>query len=159
MRIYLCAPYAVRNELRMHAQELVNDGHECTSTWLTETHEIHQGTLGTAADKGEDYAQFHAANDLEDVARSDMLIVWSWPAAEKLLFPGTDMGPNSGGRHIETGYALACGIPVVVIGPQENIFHRGLCTVVDSWAEALVAIEREHNARFGITAESGSDIN
>ncbi len=33
------------------------------------------------------------------------------------------MTKGSGGRHVEFGYALAKGKPIVLVGPQRNVFH------------------------------------
>lgn len=35
--------------------------------------------------------------------------------------------PTGGGRHVETGYAMGKGKPVVVYGPVVNLFYR-LCS-------------------------------
>lgn len=151
MRIYIAAPYAVRNELRVPAQELREAGHEPTATWLNAAHEITPGTLETAADFSDEYAEEHSIQDLEDVARSDLVIAVTWATAESLVFPGTSLGGNSGGRHVETGAALALSIPVLVWGQPENIFHRGLCRAVDTWEDVLAEVGAIHNERMGIS--------
>ena len=73
------------------------------------------GEIGVAADITDEQAAQHVRKDLRDVSRSNVLVLWSWPAAEPLVTGGG----NSGGRHVETGAAMAQGIPVIVIGDDE----------------------------------------
>ncbi len=50
-----------------------------------------------------------------DIAACDLFVTFS-------EHPGS---PHvSGGRHVETGMALAMDRRVIVVGPAENIFHR-----------------------------------
>lgn len=137
MNVYLAAPYAARDALRQCADDLTRLGHACTSSWLNETTEIGAGTVGVATDITDVQAALHVRTDLLDVARSDALVVWTWKAAEPIVTGGG----NSGGRHVETGAAMAKGIPVVVIGAPENIFHRAAnVTCVTDWHEACLAL-------------------
>ncbi|MDP6583783.1 MAG: nucleoside 2-deoxyribosyltransferase [Anaerolineales bacterium] len=55
----------------------------------------------------------NAVKDEEDVRACDALIFRSEP----------DGGRAAGGKHVETGIAIALGKPVYAIGPKENIFH------------------------------------
>lgn len=150
MRIYIAAPYAVRDELRVFAQALNEDGHIVTSTWLDATHEIHAGTLETAPDLDDDYAEQHSRQDVDEVAASDLVVLVTWGTAQALAM-GRDLGGNSGGRHVETGVALALDIPVLVWGEPENIFHRGICAVAADWDTVIDQINVLRDARFGIT--------
>lgn len=149
MRIYIAAPYAVRDYLRPFADSLAREGHIITASWLDATHEIHAGTLETAPDLDDDYAEAHARQDVDEVAQSDIVVLVTWPTAQSLAF-GQDLGGNSGGRHVETGVALALDIPVLVWGQPENIFHRGICSAVDTWEEVVDKIGVLRDARFGI---------
>ncbi len=56
------------------------------------------------------YAERCAKQDMADVLASDVLV----------LFTGVGSG---GGRHTEFGFALGCGVPVMGVGPRENVFH------------------------------------
>ena len=137
MRVYLAAPYAARDALRNYADDLARFGHECTSSWLSEMTEISAGTVGVAPAITDEQASAHVFTDLRDVARSHALVMWTWPAAEPIVTGGG----NSGGRHVETGAAMAQGIPVVVIGEPENIFHRASgVTCVPDWHEACMVL-------------------
>ena len=138
MRVYLAAPYAARDALRKCADDLTRLGHHCTSSWLKETSEIGAGTVGVAADITDEQAAAHVRTDLRDVRSSQAIVMWTWAAAEPIVVTG---GGNSGGRHVEVGAAMAQGIPVVVIGEPENIFHRGDGVVcVADWHEACLAL-------------------
>lgn len=119
MRGYLAAPYAARELVAEYAHELVACGIDVTASWLDETHEINAGTLGAApALTGAEVAR-HAATDLDDIGRCDVVVLFT---AGSLGFDPSEVA--SGGRHVETGYALAKGIPVLVVGEPENVFHR-----------------------------------
>lgn len=137
MNVYLAAPYAARDALRKCADDLTRLGHRCTSSWLNETTEISDGTTGVAPAITDEQAAAHVRADLYDVGRSDALVVWTWKAAEPIVTGGG----NSGGRHVETGAAMAKGIPVVVIGEPENIFHRAAnVTCVTDWHDACLTL-------------------
>lgn len=137
MRIYLAAPYAARAQVREYAAELERIGFTVCSTWLEETHEIGAGTTGPASDLSDGEAAMHAEADLKDVKRSDLLVLLT--AAESQMVGGVG---NSGGRHLETGYAMALNKPVLVVGKPENIFHRlgSACSVVPNWHEAVIEL-------------------
>lgn len=132
MKVYLAAPYAAREAIRPRAEELTRIGFKVTASWLGETHEIHGGTTGAATDLPDAQVAVHAATDLRDIDGSDLLVAFTAKAL------GTDGG--SGGRHVETGYAIAKGMPVLVVGEPENVFHRypRACSVVPNWHEALI---------------------
>ena len=138
MRVYLAAPYAARDALRGYVSDLARLGHTCTSSWLNETTEIAAGTLGAAVEITDAEAAAHVRKDLVDVARSEVLVVWTWAAAVPLI---EDPRGNSGGRHVETGAALAKKLPVIIIGEPENIFHRAeQATCVPDWHEACLTL-------------------
>ena len=138
LHVYLAAPYACRDSLRPLADELVSIGMAVTSSWLDESHEVSADTCGTAPGIGDEQAKAHVRADLADVKRSDVLVVFTpptWTADGPLDLVGGR--GNSGGRHVETGYALALGKQVLVVGAAENIFHRAL-PVVPTWHEAVL---------------------
>jgi nucleoside 2-deoxyribosyltransferase len=142
MKVYLAAPYACRDGLRGLAAELVKIGMSVTSSWLTEKQAIDAGTVGAAADLADAQVRHHVQTDFRDIERADVLVAFTGAAAVR--FNASNVS-HSGGRHVETGYALALGKPVIVIGPPENVFHRGACTNVPDWHEAvleLVSIQR-----------------
>ncbi|GAA5154684.1 hypothetical protein GCM10023340_38660 [Nocardioides marinquilinus] len=134
MRVYIAAPYAVRDTIKRLSADLWRIGFTVTSTWLDEAHEINAGTEGAATALDDDAVSAHARQDMADIDRSDVLVLYTAKAC------GAEGG---GGRHIETGYALARDVPVIVIGEPENVFHRlgaPRVTVVPSWHEAVVEL-------------------
>lgn len=130
MRVYLAGPYAARDKLRVYRDELQRSDIECTSSWLAETHEINNQTTGAATGLTDAEVDGHARMDLADIDRSDVLVLFANAYLGK--------GSASGGKHVETGYALARGRRVIVVGEPENVFHR-LVTVerYDAWGLAL----------------------
>lgn len=147
--VYLAAPYALRDALRDYADNLNQLGHICTSTWLNATHQLTPGALGTSPDQDESYAKEHVLGDIDDVSRSDVVVLFTW-GFSKLVVPEEQLGTNSGGRHVETGVAMALGIPVLVVGEAENIFHRGGCKVVPDWLGVLTELRALHDVRFPV---------
>jgi nucleoside 2-deoxyribosyltransferase len=137
MRIYLAAPYAARAQVREYAAELERIGFTSSASWLEETHEINSGTTGAATDIDDAAVAAHASTDLRDIERSDALVLLTGNAL------GLDAAHSgSGGRHVETGYAIALAKPVLVVGEPENVFHRlgRACTVVKNWHEAIIEL-------------------
>jgi hypothetical protein len=41
-----------------------------------------------------------------------------------LLKPAASHRKTTGGHHVETGIALAMGMPVALLGERENVFHH-----------------------------------
>lgn len=150
MRVYLAAPYFARDSLRAYIPELEQRGHIVTSSWLQASHAIQENTLGTAPGMDDDYAKDHAAQDIEEVLESDALVLFTWDTALAHCPPDQITGPNSGGRHVETGVALATSIAVIVFGEPENIFHRGDgVQVAPRWEAVIEALDAVQAARFG----------
>jgi nucleoside 2-deoxyribosyltransferase len=134
MRAYLAAPYAARAQVRRFAEELEAIGYQVTSTWLTEETEIKPGTVGAATELSDQDVSLHADTDFADIRRSDVLVLITESVA--LLEGGN---ATSGGRHVETGFALALGKAVLVVGQAENVFHRSRhVDVVDDWHAAVL---------------------
>ncbi len=99
VRVYIAAPYPLRRNAVALMKALEDAGIVVTSRWLKEN--------DTLADE-------HACNDLDDVARADLLVALNPPEwAEK----------GTGGRHVELGYALALHKWILLVGPRTNMFH------------------------------------
>ena len=116
--VYLAGRYDRRRELEAYAAQLP-DSWRSTARWLTGAHE-------GATDP--DVLRRCAMEDLEDIRQSDVLVAFT---------EGPDVGHTSGGRHVETGYALSRGLTFIVVGPVENVFHHAADAVYATWAEAL----------------------
>lgn len=65
-----------------------------------------------------------AQMDLDDVRAADALIV---------IKPRSSHGKTTGGHHVETGIALERGIPIILLGEVENVFHRHEHVAVSAW--------------------------
>lgn len=124
-RIYLASRYARIDEMRQYRERLAAHGMEVTSRWLNGEHQIaHDGKpLGADRERlvesqDEDDIRlkaYFAQEDLSDIANSDVLLAFTEE-------PGV-IGRGRGGRHVEFGMALTYGLPIIVIGPRENVFY------------------------------------
>lgn len=100
MKVYIAAPYPVRERAATMMRVMELKGIEVTSRWLKAP-----DTMGDE----------HARKDLEDVAAADVLLA---------LNPEDWGDKGTGGRHVELGYALALGKPILLVGERTNIFHH-----------------------------------
>jgi hypothetical protein len=140
--IYLAARYSRREELRGYKAELEARGFEISARWLLGPHQITDAGLALGSeleaaceDEGDQrdhiiaLREKFALDDFEDVHAAELLIAFTQP-------PRTDKG--RGGRHIEFGIALGKGMPIIVVGPRENIFCcLPWVTVYPDWLAAL----------------------
>ena len=105
-------------------RDLEASGHQVTSRWL----DAAAAGPATAQSDAEGAAARLAAiarQDFEDIARADVVVVFNPPQACTV---------GRGGRHVETGYALALGKRVVLVGSRGNVFHwLPEITVVPDW--------------------------
>lgn len=134
MRVYIAAPYGARTLVARRLSELQRIGFTVSCRWADGTHEV--GPEGAATEVDEKTRASWAHDDLQDIRDADVLVVLS--ASEALGSEASTRGV-SGGRHVETGYAIARRIPVVFVGEPENVFHAiPQVAVVPSWHEALI---------------------
>lgn len=134
MKIYLCARYSRRNELRAVREELQRQGHTVTSRWL-DTEWEEKDSAGSSAAPPE-YRHEFAVKDIEDVVAADCLIAFTEPPRSS----------GRGGRHVEFGAALALGKRLIVVGCRENLFyHHPRVEFFAETSEALDAIAREQS--------------
>ena len=80
-----------------------------------------------------------AYRDVKEVNHSDLMLLDTW-----------DESPR-GGREFEFGYAYQMGIPVWVVGPMRNVFHRLADIRFAEWWEVIQVLEERtyalHNER------------
>ncbi len=117
--VYIAAPYPERSAAIDLMQALSACNVLVTSRWLWEADALCDGD---------------ARKDLLDVAAADVLVAMNpqaWGEA------------GTGGRHVEFGYALALGKPIVLIGARTNIFHHlsDVCVVEDA-SEIAATVQR-----------------
>lgn len=125
-KVYLAGRFSRLPELVAIADELEATGLiTVTSRWLRGGHEW----VGTPDEEIplEQSARF-AAEDIEDIDAADLIVCFTES-------PGS--GPARGGRHVEAGYALAKGIPILVIKHRENVFYcLPSLLFASEWSEA-----------------------
>ena len=94
-------------------RELEAAGYQVTSRWLDAAA---AGPATAQADTEGAAARLAAIarQDVEDIARADLVVVFN---------PAEACSVGRGGRHVETGYALALGKRVVLVGRRGNVFH------------------------------------
>jgi nucleoside 2-deoxyribosyltransferase len=126
MKIYLASRYERREELCIYKTILESFGYISTSRWLLGNHGMLKGVDPESSAKKN--AQF-AKEDLEDINKADFVLLFTDPP--KTILKG-------GGMFVELGYAVARYIPVIIVGPRENVFcYLPEITVFNSWDEFL----------------------
>lgn len=109
MNIYLAGRYGRREEIVGYIADLGGAGHTCSSRWLF------QETDSTKRAVTDEQRQEWAVMEMEDIAKSDAMILFTEE-------PDVN-GAGRGGRHFESGAAVAMNKPLVLVGPRENLFH------------------------------------
>ncbi|HXG86986.1 MAG TPA: hypothetical protein VNJ02_01515 [Vicinamibacterales bacterium] len=136
-RIYLSGQFEDGLALCEVRQALVAAGYVITSRWLDAatagpaTARVHED--GAAARLAE-----IARHDLEDIADANLVVVFNPPQAATV---------GRGGRHVETGYALALHKRVIVVGVRGNVFHwLPDVSVVSDWPGLRALLDAEFPA-------------
>lgn len=136
---YLAARYSRHDEMQGVRDVLEGLGHSVTSRWIDchtdiegdHTSSFSVETLNDPTKLGD--CRYVAIHDLIDIDRADVL----------LSFSG---GGRKGGRHVEVGYALGRGKPVIVIGDRENVFHTlAAVTHYRSWPHFVMSLPKPWN--------------
>jgi hypothetical protein len=128
VKVYLASRYSDKLRMSALAEELRSKRVEVTSRWLEEPH----SPTSQLSDLKDDYLQMNALIDLEDIDRADVLVFFSVEPTQPMV---------RGGRHVEFGYALGTKKPIIVVGPQENIFHYLPQIERKSWPETVYYLE------------------
>jgi nucleoside 2-deoxyribosyltransferase len=128
VRVYLAASFSRQSEMRVIALRLEMAGVCVTSRWL---HENQGMKHGNAREK---FMRECAFTDLQDVRDADMLVRFT----DDLIPSTIPSYLGTGARHFETGYALALGKPIVVVGGRQNVFDFLPNVVHIKDADALV---------------------
>lgn len=105
MDIYIAAASEERQAAKEMKARIEAAGYTVTSRWIE---------LENFSSADTKYLMSWAENDLLDVFKADMVV---------LLNPAEFKNKGTGGRHVEVGYALAYGKPVILCGEKSNIFH------------------------------------
>jgi hypothetical protein len=123
VKIYLAHNFAARLMLRGTVRLLEANGHEVTSTWITDDSHI---------DPSKKVAS--ASVDLVDIDRADALLLFTDQFADR----------PSKGKFVEFGYALAKGKKVFIFGVDRNCIFYNLPGVYK--LDSIESIERMINA-------------
>lgn len=130
LRVYLASRYPRREELLGRARELEEQHFEVVSTRV----------LGRsqALDATTEQKAAWVTEDLREILSADVVVVFAHPAKEALP-PGAH--GTKGGYHVEAGFAIAHGKPILVVGDIENYFYYlpGI-VAVPTWEAAVEAL-------------------
>jgi len=109
-----------------------------TARWIRGGHDPNGNTP--------DEALKYATEDLADLRAADMIVVWN---------PKSFHGSGRGGRHVELGYAIACGKPIILVGPPENVFYYlpDIIELPDPESGAVIA-SNDPNVKGGAVDEA-----
>lgn len=114
MRVYIAAPWPLKKDAAQLRAQLAVVGIDSTARWIDINH------AGSAQE---------AENDLNDVFMAQAFV---------LINPPEFTNKGTGGRHVETGYAIAINRPVFVLGAASNVFHHLARVTIVSDVESLV---------------------
>ena len=125
MKLYVASQN--KYEAQQVAVLLTKAGHELTSNWAFSVAPFHTWALSVEERKK------IAIDDIEDVKQ----------AVDGVVLIANEMKLCPGGKHTETGVALALGRRVYVLGEPENIFHwHPLVTVCTDMAALLAELQK-----------------
>lgn len=115
LKVYLAAPYKMKEIIQARADELRNHGIGVTSSWLEEPEKPTTTLEEVSASKNRQYAH----QDVLDVEAADIL-VFQTDETKTIL---------RAGRDVEFGIAVGIGrrrpMPIFVVGEgYDNIFHH-----------------------------------
>jgi nucleoside 2-deoxyribosyltransferase len=114
LKVYLAAPYSMKDTIKQRAMELEANGITSTASWVNEPHKpTTQMAELTPAEH-----EVYAIQDVVDVRAADILVFHTDPTKTIVR----------AGRHVEFGIAIGIGLtrlmPIFVVGlDAENIFH------------------------------------
>ena len=129
IKVYLAAPFEERPVMLYIKEQLEKHGVIVTSTWLTPDDNQSMNKLQAMSNK-HDQCRKRAIVDFVDIDEANYFVVYKPSTIHKV--------PTTGGHHVETGYALGKGKPVIVYGERENVFHYHPSVLVAFDLEALL---------------------
>jgi nucleoside 2-deoxyribosyltransferase len=104
--VYLASKYEYYSEMKKAAAKLQAAGINTTSKWVD---------LAPQSFPTPEEAAMRAQMDLGNITESDVLVIFN---------PKEFHRSGTGGRHVETGYAIALKKPIILVGERENVFHH-----------------------------------
>jgi nucleoside 2-deoxyribosyltransferase len=131
MKVYIAARIEDREQAEGIKKELEGHGVEVTAAWIRIEGELKLEEIPDEKVREEE-RQKRLQMDLDQVKDADALVLYKPLSAHR---------NTTGGHHVETGYALAFGKPVFLIGTRENIFHwHPLVKEFDTANEVVAAL-------------------
>lgn len=110
LSLYLAASWSRKDEIDALIPYLDDAGHNVVSMWTKES--------GTSSQWLNDFSntrhRLNAQRDLLEIQIADVLVLFS---------QGYGTATRGGARFFEQGFANACGIPSLIVGDREIIFH------------------------------------
>jgi nucleoside 2-deoxyribosyltransferase len=131
-RVYIAARGQDQAKARELREALVSYGIGSTARWIDQS----------LANESHDEAQ----QDIDDVRMADVLVV---------LKPKASHLHTTGGHHVETGLAMAYGIPVLLLGEVENVFHRHDTVTVCEFPTNPIQVYLVAKAVYALVMERG----
>ncbi len=110
VKVYIAARGEDQILAKLCRQSLEPYGIGCTARWIDQS----------LVNESHDEAQM----DIDDVRDADALV---------LIKPRDSHRHTTGGHHVETGVALERGMPIVLLGEVENVFHQHASVAVMTW--------------------------
>lgn len=113
LKVYLAAPFEQRESMLCLKDLLVSYGIVVTSTWLTpaDGNENNMATMGSKFHE----CRMRAVKDMEDIRQADYFILYKPKELHRV--------PTTGGHHVELGFCLGIGKPIIILGARENVFN------------------------------------
>jgi nucleoside 2-deoxyribosyltransferase len=109
-KVYLAGSWARKDELCGMVPTFLKYGISVHSRWLWES----APAAASLTDVSQEYREYSAQVDIDDVATCDALILFS---------NGYGAEVKGGGRFFEAGYAYALSKPIITVGDREMIFQ------------------------------------
>ncbi len=133
MKIYIASFFDTKERILPYAAKISELGYEITSTWLLEKHKDEK-----CPELTEGLMNWYGYRDLRELDYSDLIIVDTFDQTHR------------GGREVEMGYCMGRSMPVWVVGPIRNVFHRLADVKLANWDEVLKILgERTYALHLG----------
>lgn len=110
MRVYLSARFERQEEMQRYSEQLRAEGIEVVSAWTELDSPSSDGFTGIAVER----RALTAMMDVQQLVGANALVLFSDAA---------NPDPR-GGKHVETGIALALSKRILLVGSAENVFHN-----------------------------------
>lgn len=123
MRVYIAAPWGCKRDAADAAHQFEAAGHTITKPWWEhrDVNEVDPDTWAELAHQ--------AIEDWRGVEEADVFVVLALQVSE--------------GKSVETGLALAYGVPIILVGTRTNLFHYLPGVVVVPTVKHALAVLRK----------------